>query len=147
VNKKGKPFKGRNCARKVAVEFRYMEADMYNLVPAIGELNSMRSNYGYAMIPGEKRKFGKCDMEIEDRKAEPAPEKRGISPGSTFIWSGPILDMGSFRRKIGNYFRHGIRKTRLTNGNVKGARGLRVQGNENPFVKKACVEGGFGDAS
>jgi len=32
---KGQPFKGRNCARKVAVLFRYMEADLYNLQPTI----------------------------------------------------------------------------------------------------------------
>jgi hypothetical protein len=28
---KGKAFKGRNCARKMATQFRYMEADLYNL--------------------------------------------------------------------------------------------------------------------
>jgi deoxyribonuclease-1 len=28
------------------------------------------------MIPKEKREFGTCDMEIEDRKAEPRPEVR-----------------------------------------------------------------------
>src|SRR6266850_7932448 len=33
----GKSFKGRNCARKMVMLFRYMEADLYNLQPAIGE--------------------------------------------------------------------------------------------------------------
>ena len=54
-----------------------MESDMYNLVPAIGEINGLRSNYCFAMIPGEKKKFGQCDMEIEGRKAEPPPDKPG----------------------------------------------------------------------
>jgi deoxyribonuclease-1 len=54
-----------------------MESDLYNLVPAIGEINGLRSNYSFAMIPGEKREFGTCDMEIENRKAEPRPEVRG----------------------------------------------------------------------
>ena len=76
-NRKGKPFKGRNCARKTSMTFRYMESDLYNLVPAIGEINGLRSNYSFAMIPGEKRAFGNCDMEIEGRKAEPPPSKRG----------------------------------------------------------------------
>src|SRR6266436_9092627 len=31
VDSKGKAFKGRNCARKMATQFRYMEADLYNL--------------------------------------------------------------------------------------------------------------------
>ena len=55
VDRKGKPFKGNNCARKRNIKFRYMESDLYNLVPAIGEINGLRSNYSFAMIPGEKR--------------------------------------------------------------------------------------------
>ena len=41
-------------SRKMAVLFRYMEADLYNLQPAIGEVNGLRSNYSMEMIPGEK---------------------------------------------------------------------------------------------
>ena len=77
VDSKGKTFKGRNCARKMAVLFRYMEADLYNLQPAIGEINGLRSNYSMEMIPEEKREFGACDVEIENRKIEPRPEIRG----------------------------------------------------------------------
>ncbi len=67
MNKKGKPFKGRNCAQKVNIKFRYMQADMYNLVPAVGEINGLRSNYGFGIIPGEKREFGPCDMILRSR--------------------------------------------------------------------------------
>jgi deoxyribonuclease-1 len=54
-----------------------MESDLYNLVPAIGEINGLRFNYSFAMILGEQREFGTCGMEIENRKAEPRPEVRG----------------------------------------------------------------------
>jgi len=54
-----------------------MEADLYNLVPAVGEVNARRSNFSMAMIPGEPRVFGRCDLEIENRKMEPRPEIRG----------------------------------------------------------------------
>ena len=57
--------------------FRYMEADLYNLQPSIGEVNQLRSHYSMAMIPGEPREFGRCDLEIEDRKIEPRPDIRG----------------------------------------------------------------------
>ncbi len=69
VDNKGKAFKGRKCAEKVNMLYRYMQSDMYNLTPANGQINAQRSNYSYAMIPGEPRRFGNCDMEIEDRKA------------------------------------------------------------------------------
>ncbi|MCE2594103.1 hypothetical protein K6Y31_04670 [Motilimonas cestriensis] len=36
VSSKGKAFKGRKCAEKVNIAYRYMQADMYNLFPAIG---------------------------------------------------------------------------------------------------------------
>lgn len=77
ANKQGKPFKGRKCAEKANMEYRYMQSDMFNLVPAIGQVNALRSNYSYAMIPGEPRQFGPCDMEIKNRNAEPRPEIRG----------------------------------------------------------------------
>ena len=60
VSKKGKKYKGRRCAEKVDKQYRRMQADMYNLYPAIGEVNGRRSNYSMAIIEGEKREFGKC---------------------------------------------------------------------------------------
>ncbi len=79
VDKRGKPFKGRGCAGKVSQAYRYMESDMYNLVPAIGEVNGLRSNFRFDMIAGEKRDFGACDMEIDStaRIAEPPERVRG----------------------------------------------------------------------
>ena len=77
VSKKGKNFKGRKCAQKINEEYRRMQADMFNLYPAIGEVNGRRSNYSMAIIDGEKREFGKCDVEIKSRKVEPREEIRG----------------------------------------------------------------------
>lgn len=61
----------------MAKVFRYMEADLYNLVPEAADTNRLRSNYDPAMIPDEKRAFGTCDIEIENRTFEPRPEIRG----------------------------------------------------------------------
>jgi len=77
VTKKGKRYKGRRCSKKVSREFRLMEADLFNLYPAIGEVNGDRSNYEFAEIPGEKRVYGKCDVEIEGKKIEPREGIRG----------------------------------------------------------------------
>lgn len=76
---------------EIAIPFRYLESDMYNLVPSVGEINGLRSNYSFAMIPGEKRDFGNCDMEIERRKAKPPPEKRGDIARTYFYmnWAYP----------------------------------------------------------
>lgn len=65
---------GRANCRDNSAQFRQMEADMHNLVPAIGELNGDRSNFPYAMITGEPRTYGaKVNMEVDfkTRTAEP----------------------------------------------------------------------------
>jgi len=74
--KKGWYYTSRTCAWKANVEYKAMEADMYNLVPAIGSLNALRSNYQIAEIEWEKREFGKCDFEINNSKVEPSTNKK-----------------------------------------------------------------------
>lgn len=70
-------FKGRKCARRASAEFRRMEADMHNLYPAEGELETARKNLQMGIISGEKRRFGKCDVEYTIHTIEPRPEVRG----------------------------------------------------------------------
>ena len=70
---KGK--KGRKCASEVYGE---IEGDLWNLMPSLGELNGLRSNYQIAEIPGEERAFGTCDFEIQDRKMEPPEEVKSL---------------------------------------------------------------------
>jgi len=79
IKKTGKTVSGRKCCRRVNATFRTMEADMMNLVPAVGELNGDRSNYKFATVKGEKRVYGACDFEINRRTktVEPEPSIRG----------------------------------------------------------------------
>jgi deoxyribonuclease-1 len=77
INSKGKTFKGRKCAEKVNSEYRYMQADMFNLYPAIGAVNALRSNYNFTMLPSATSDFGSCAMKIDNRKAEPPEMARG----------------------------------------------------------------------
>ena len=64
---------GRMTCRSTNTKFKQMEADMHNLVPAIGEINGDRSNFKYGMIEGETRAYGKVNVEIAfpNKKVEP----------------------------------------------------------------------------
>jgi len=75
----GKRYKGRRCCRKIDPQFKAMEADLVNLVPAVGELNGLRRDYRFGTVPGEPRIFGRCDFEIDRRRdtAEPPAMRRG----------------------------------------------------------------------
>ncbi|WP_086480419.1 endonuclease [Oceanospirillum sanctuarii] len=68
----------KNCTRNDP-KFAAMEADLMNLVPAVGELNGDRSNYKFGMIPGEPRAYGRCDFEVDfkGKTAEPPENVRG----------------------------------------------------------------------
>jgi deoxyribonuclease I len=144
VRNNGKAFKGRNCARKVAIPFRYMESDVYNLVPAVGEINGLRSNYSFAMIPGEKRAFGKCDMEIENRKAEPPPDKRGNIARTYFYMDWAYPGRGIISKKNQKLFKAWDKEDPVDAWECERFRRIEgIQGNENPFVKRACVGGGI----
>ena len=68
----------KNCVKNDAL-FRRMEADLHNLVPAVGELNGDRSNYRFGMLEGEPRVYGQCDFEVDFklRRAEPKDDRRG----------------------------------------------------------------------
>ena len=77
INKKGNGYKGRRCANKASSKYRLMQSDLYNLYPAIGSVNAMRSNYNFTMLPGASSDFGSCQMKIENRKAEPPKQARG----------------------------------------------------------------------
>ena len=67
INSKGNRYKGRKCCEKIDNVFKAMEADMYNLYPAVGELNADRNNFRYGIIDGEEREYGACDFEVKDK--------------------------------------------------------------------------------
>lgn len=69
----------REQCRKESQEFNRVEADMHNLYPSRQDINHARGSAAFAMVKGEKRKFGQCDLEIDRRRyrAEPRPEVRG----------------------------------------------------------------------
>lgn len=60
--------------------FETMEADLHNLVPAIGEVNGDRSNYSLTMVSSNiSPQYGQCDMKVDfkSKKAQPTASVRG----------------------------------------------------------------------
>jgi deoxyribonuclease-1 len=141
VNRKGKSFKGRNCARKVSNEFRYMETDMHNLMPSVGEINGLRSNYSFAMISGEPRRFGACDMEIEDRKAEPPLNVRGDIARTYLYMDAAYPGRGIISKKNRKLFAAWNRQDPVDRWECERERRVaKILGNRNPFVAEMCPD-------
>ncbi len=68
---------GGRKACKNDITFNEMEADMHNLVPAIGELNSDRANYKFGADNPKVGQYGKCNFQV-DFKAKRAYVKDEI---------------------------------------------------------------------
>ena len=145
VNSKGQPFKGRNCARKANPLFRLMEADLYNLFPAIGEVNGLRSNYSMAELPGEPREFGSCDVEIHSRRIEPRPQVRGDIARVYFYMDQAYPGRGVISRKNRELFAAWDRLDPVDDWECQRAALIaELQGNVNPVLAGACAERNVG---
>ncbi|WP_417707739.1 endonuclease [Rheinheimera aquimaris] len=68
----------KNCVKNDSV-FRMMEADLYNLKPAIGEVNGDRSNFRFGVLPSAPWQHGACPVKVDFKQKvfEPAPNVRG----------------------------------------------------------------------
>jgi deoxyribonuclease I len=135
VDNKGNAFKGRNCARKVSATYRFMEADLYNLMPESADTNRQRSNYQMGMVPGEDRAFGSCDVEIKDRTFEPRPEIRGDVARIYFYMDQAYPGRGIVSRQLRPLLEVWSKADPVDEWERERARRIeRLQGNANPFV-------------
>ena len=75
----GQKYRGRKCSRKVSQNFRFMEGDLYNLVPAIGEVNRLRGRRPMGRLLGKDRSFSLCGLQFGSRgPVEPANDLKGF---------------------------------------------------------------------
>lgn len=60
-------------------KFRQMEADLFNLRPALGEVNGDRAHFRFAELPDVAAQHGACPIRIDFNKrlAQPRPQVRG----------------------------------------------------------------------
>lgn len=135
TDKYGNKYKGRKCCTKIDKVFKAMEADMYNLYPAVGELNADRKNYKYGIIPGEERKYGACDFEVADKLVEPKEDIRGDIARTYFYmektYNVPISD------KQHKLFEVWDKQDKIDEWEIIRAKRIeKIQGNRNTFVIK-----------
>lgn len=138
-NTKGKAFKGRKCAEKKSLEYRYMQADMFNLYPAIGAVNALRSNYNFTMLPSEKNDFGSCAMKIDNRKAEPPVSARGRI-ARTYLYMDETYGRYSMSKQQKQLMTAWDKTYPVNEWECERAKKITaIQHSENKTVKSRCV--------
>lgn len=136
--KSGRPYKGRRCLEEVSDEFAYMQADLYNLQPTIGEVNGDRMHYEMAIISGEAREYGKCDVEIDDQRVEPAERVRGDVARTYLYMAWAYPKKVKLEDKERAMFLAWSKSDPVDAWELERAKMIEeVQGNTNPFVVKS----------
>lgn len=76
----GKKYGGRKCCRKIDPYFREMENDLYNLAPAVGEVNADRQDYPFTDWHGAATEYGQCEIVIDfhNKRVQPPHYARGF---------------------------------------------------------------------
>ena len=144
INKNGTHYKGRRCADEVSFEYRLMQADMYNLFPAVGSVNAVRSNYPYAILDRTPATFGTCEMKVADGSAEPPERARGRIARAMLYMAATYpthYAMNDRTRKMINSWNERYPATEWEC--IRAARIERIQKNPNPFVIDACRRAGL----
>lgn len=140
VDRKGKNFKGRNCAEKTNIQYRLMQADMYNLVPVIGSVNAMRSNYNFTELPNNiKSSFGSCNMKIYNRKTEPTNYTKGFIARTYFYMENSYenFKISKNMRKLFEVWDNLYPVTKWEC--IRAERIEKLQKNPNYIVKNKCI--------
>ena len=120
-------------------EYRRMQADMYNLYPAIGEVNGRRSNYSMVIIKGEKRDFGQCDVEIKSRKVEPKESIKGEFARTYMYMDSVYPCRGIISKKNRKLFDGWNKSNPVDQWECERAKRIeKIQGNRNEVVMKSC---------
>jgi len=138
VKSNGKHYKGRRCCTKVNKKYRLMQADMHNLVPAIGELNADRSNYRYDFELPQSKQYGACDFELlfKERRARVKKDTRG-NIARTYFYMNEQYGMALSKQEK-NKFNVWTKSDPVSEWErTRNDRIETIQGNQNTFIENA----------
>ncbi|HEX5276837.1 MAG TPA: endonuclease [Fluviicoccus sp.] len=136
----GGKMSGRKCCEEKDPVFTTAHNDLNNLYPAIGEVNGDRSNFNWGEIPGEKREYGACPMEIDEsiRRAEPPEAVKGDIARTMFYMEKTYgFRLSDQDRKLYNAWNRMDPPDDWEQ--ERNRRIARIQGQDNPFISRYGV--------
>jgi len=134
-----KPFKGKECARKIDDLFRRMEADLYNIVPAIGAINALKDGQSPAEIHTFVPQFGNCDLKILGQNFDPPSHVKGDVARIYFYMENAYPGKVRIPLKVRKLLKLWSLRDPVSKEECRRSQQiLKLQGNINPFVHKKC---------
>lgn len=123
-----------NCTANDPI-FSFIEADLHNLSPVVGEVNADRSNYRFGMVSGVANQYGQCNSktDFKGRVFEPRDEAKGMVARTHFyMYDRYNLRMSQQQERL---FIQWDRNYPISNWEIeRNKRIYNVTGISNPFV-------------
>ena len=121
--------------------FNKMEGDLHNLYPAVGEVNKLRSNYGFTevMFKPDIVSFGDCGMAIssQEQMALPPVRARGII-ARAYLYMSYQYKIPIDRNHMELYQKWDEDFAPDSNECKRNELIGKIQGNTNPFTDYRC---------
>ena len=128
---------GRRKLCKKDPEFRRMEGDMHNLVPAIGEVNGDRSNYRFSDWNAKTTQYGQCKIAVDFKQKQVQPPKasRGmIARAYLYMYQEYKLKLSKREKKM---YTAWTRQYPPSDWECKRNNLIAsIQGNHNPYIDR-----------
>lgn len=121
--------------------YKYIESDLHNLQPAIGEINGDRSNFIYGELNNKTSLYGRCNMKIDFQKkiAEPPERARGAIARTYFYMSKKYnIILSQNEKKIFKIWNKNFPVTKWECEREKLI--FKIQGNHNNYIYKQCYK-------
>ncbi|MFD1097598.1 endonuclease [Shewanella litorisediminis] len=131
----------KECTQNDATFVR-MEADLHNLVPAIGEINGDRSNYRFREWNASPTQYGQCEMVVDfkARQVQPPRRSRGaIARSYLYMQAQYGLKIAPAQLKLFEAWDKSYPVDTIECQRDQLIAG--AQGNHNPFVARGCKAG------
>ena len=133
--KKGETYKGRKCCEKIDDEFKSIEAELYNLWPAVGLVNQARSDFEFGYLFNKRGFFG-CAFDVDpDLKiAEPPDPAKGIvARANLFMADHYHLSMAPKQRELFNQWNKEFPPDAWEISWAKSVE--QIEGYKNPYIQ------------
>lgn len=96
----GYAYHGRKCCEKIDKKFKKIEAELYNLWPAVGLINALRSNRPFSVLNKHQLTYG-CSITIQKHSVEPADYAKGtIARAYLFMSYKYTIKLSESQRKL-----------------------------------------------
>lgn len=134
-----KALSPRKCAARKDVKFKHMMANLHNLVPVVGAINALRSNYSFEEGLSGAKELCAAGFKIKDRKVEPPNNVKGDIARIYHYMDQRYPGLGIIGKKRRQIFeKWNLNDPPDENECLIHALKAKLQGEANPFLEAKC---------